>query len=347
VLACAVQLSTALQAIGYVQRLADVLAVGVAMLYYVNARERVTPVKLMGSMVVLWVAMVVLGVLATRFPDVRLVSPLSYLLPPQILSNDLVSQLMYPRLAEVQQPWGAPTPYNRPAAPFPYANSWGAAYGILTPVVLAFLATKPALWIRRTLLALLLVSVWPAIQTSNRGMLLALAIAIGYTAIRLALRGRVATLALVTAGGLAGGGFLLLSGALDGILNRQQYSDSTGTRASLYLETFLGTLRSPFLGWGAPADNPTIGFALGTQGQAWTFMYSYGFVGLGLFLLFLVGAVLRTFRAPTTGSLWLHAALVTVIPTMWFYGLGSAQLLAVGLLAAILLRSRYLGEARP
>jgi hypothetical protein len=343
-IACAVQLTGMLELVGYLQRLGDILALGVAVLYYLNARERIRAVDAMGSLVVLWVSVIILGVLATRFPDVRLSSPISYLLPPNITSNDLVHQLVYPRLAEVQQPWGATEAYNRPAAPFPYANSWGAAYAILTPVVLGFLATRPARWIRRSLVVLLVVSVYPAVQTSNRGMFLAIGIAVAYAAIRLAFRGRVLALGGVIVGGALAAAFLVYSGALAGILGRQAVSDSTGTRASLYLETFEATLRSPFLGWGAPDENATIGYALGTQGQAWTIMYSFGFVGLALFFLFLIGAALRTWSAPTTAHLWLHASLVMVIPTVWFYGLGSVQLIAVGLIAAILLRSRYSQE---
>jgi hypothetical protein len=339
--AAASMLTGLMQAVGYLQRLADIISVGIAILYYVNARERLSGGRVIGSMVVLWCAMVVLGVLATQFPDVRLSTPVALLLPESIRANDLVSQLVSPPLAEVQRPWGAARPYNRPAAPFPYANSWGAAYTILTPVVFAFLARRPSRRVRWALVAMLVVSLWPAVETSNRGMFLGIALSVAYFVGRLALQGRIlpaigAALALVAAAA-----FFFASGAAASILGRQQYSNSTGTRADVYAETIRVTAQSPFLGWATPQDDATIGIALGTQGHAWTLMFSYGFVGLGLFLVFLWGAIFRTWGAATDSQLWLHSVLITVAATMWFYGLGTIQLMCVALIAAVLLRDRY------
>lgn len=347
VLAAAVTLNGMMQTVGYLQRLADLAAVGIALLYYVNARERLTAARMIDSFVLLWISIVGLALLAMRFPELRLTTPVSLLLPPDVRRNALVYELVYPRLAEVQQPWGAETPYNRPAAPFPYANSWGAAYAILTPVVLAFLSRRRRRMVRYGVIALLVVSVFPAVQTSNRGMFLALAISVGYVVIRLAFRGRaLPALSALVAVGLAGGA-LLFSGAFRAILDRQQYSDSTGTRLDLYAATLQRTLDSPLIGWATPKDDPTIGYALGTQGYAWTLMFSYGFVGLALFLLFLYGAIGRTWAAPGTQSLWLHSVLITAVATMWFYGLGSIQLMSLALIAGVLLRARFRRERLP
>ncbi|MCU1474287.1 O-antigen ligase domain-containing protein [Amnibacterium sp.] len=340
VLACAVGLHTLPQAIGYAQRLGDLVAAGVAGLYYMNARERITPRTAIAALVVLWVVVVLLGFGAIAMPNLRLQTPVSFLVPDGLKTNSLVSQLIYPPMAEVQQPWGAAVPFNRPAAPFPYANSWGAAYAILTPVVVAYLALRPARPVRWALGALLVASLYPAIQTSNRGMLLGLGVAITYVVLRLALRGRLLATAGAAAAVAVAGGYLLASGALQGILARQQVSDSTGTRADLYTSTFSATLQSPFLGWASPQTDVSIGYPLGSQGHAWTLMYSYGFVGLGLFLVFLIGAVVSTGRAPGTPALWLHSSLVMLIPLVWLYGLGTAQTIAMVVLAAILLRAR-------
>jgi hypothetical protein len=328
------------QAIGFAQRYGDLLAAGIAALYYVNAPERLPARRALGALVVLWAAIVLLGYAAIALPDLRITTPVSYLIPTGLKSNALVTQLIYPPMAEVQQPWGALVPFNRPAAPFPYANSWGAAYAILTPVVLAYLALRPSRRVRWTLTALVVASLYPAIQTSNRGMLLGLAIAIAYFVIRLAFRGRAAaTVAAVATAAVAGAG-LVASGALQQILARQQVSNSTGTRADVYLSTFQATLESPFLGWATPQSDVSIGVPLGSQGEAWTLMYSYGFVGLGLFILFVVGVILQAGAAPTTPALWLHAVLVMLLPLMWLYSLGTAQTFAVGLVAAVLLRAR-------
>jgi hypothetical protein len=344
-LAAGVTLNGLLQSVGYAQRVSELAAVGILILYYVNARERLNVRKIVGSLVVLWVSVVILGVIAIQFPNMRLTTPVGLLLPESLTSNRLVYHLVFPRLAEVQQPWGAERPFNRPAAPFPFANSWGAAYAILTPVVFAFLASRPRRWIRIAVWVLLVVSLWPAVESSNRGMFVAVAIAAVYVIGRLALRGRLIP-ALTAALGLLGAGVALVwSGAADQILGRQQYSNSTGTRIDVYLATIGKTLESPFLGWATPQEGVTAGgVALGTQGQIWTVMYSYGFVGLFLFCLFLFGAVFRTWTAPKMGQLWLHSVLVMTTATMWFYGLGTIQLAAVALLAAALLRAKYRAE---
>lgn len=340
VVACAVGLHSFPQAVGYVQRLGDLVAAGVAALYYANARERVDARTVLGALALLWAAVVVLGFAAIAMPNLRISTPVELLIPDGLKSNPVVMQLVNPPMAEVQQPWGAATPFNRPAAPFPYANSWGAAYAILTPVVLAFLALRPRRWVRWGLSALLVASLYPAIQTSNRGMFLGLGIAVAYFVIRLAFRGRfLATLG--AAGGVAAAaGYLVASGSLQAILARQQVSDSTGTRADVYTSTFDATLQSPFLGWASPQSDVSIGVPLGSQGEAWTLMYSYGFIGLGLFILFLVSTVIRTAAAPSTPALWLHAVLVMMVPLMWLYGLGTAQTFALALVAAVLLRAR-------
>jgi antibiotic biosynthesis monooxygenase (ABM) superfamily enzyme len=344
VLACAVGVHAVPQAIGYAQRLGDLVAAGVAGLYYMNARERIPARTAVAALVWLWVVTVILGFAAIAMPTLHLQTPVSFLIPDGLKSNSLVSQLIYPPMAEVQQPWGASVPFNRPAAPFPYANSWGAAYAILTPVVLAYLALRPARPVRWALGVLLVLSLYPAIQTSNRGMFLGLGIAVAYFVVRLALRGRVlATVGAATAVAVAAA-YLIASGSLQSILDRQQVSDSTGTRAGLYEGTLSATLQSPFLGWASPQTDVSIGYPLGSQGQAWTLMYSYGFVGLGLFLAFLLGAVALTARAPSTAALWLHASLVLLVPLVWLYGLGTAQTISMVVVAAILLRARECRE---
>ena len=344
VVACAVGLHSAPQAIGYVQRFGDLLAAGVAALYYCNARERISARTAVGVLTLLWVAIVLLGFAAIIAPNLRIVTPVSLIVPEGLKSNSLVSQLVYPPMAEVQQPWGAVVPFNRPAAPFPYANSWGAAYAILTPVVLAYLAFRPSRRVRWTLITLLVASLYPAIETSNRGMFIGLAVAVAAFVIRMALRGRLLP-ALGTAAAVAvAAAYLWGSGALAGILARQQVSDSTGTRSDLYQSTFDAVVQSPFVGWASPQTDVSIGYPLGSQGEAWTLMYSYGFVGLGLFLVFLLGAVVRTGKAPTAPALWLHSALVMLIPLVWLYGLGTAQTIAMAVVAAILLRARESNE---
>lgn len=340
VMAAAVMVPSAGQAIGWAQRSADLVSVGIAMLYYVNGRESFGRETVIRGFLVIWVAIVVLGLLAIQFPTVRLNTPVGALLPGSLTSNELVTELVFPRLAEVQQPWGAAEPFNRPSAPFPYTNSWGVAFTLLVPVCLYVATRTSSRWVRLALVVLLGLALWPALETSNRGMLLALSVVLAYVMVRMAFGGRMLTAAAIAAAGGAAAVAILSSGALARILARQEVSDSTGTRTEVYLATFKATLESPLLGWGNPQGDVTIGIALGTQGYMWTLMYSYGFVGLGLFLTFLMGALVRTWRLAAPEDAWLHGVLVGGCVMIPFYGLGVVQLTIVTLTAAVLLRER-------
>ena len=328
------------QLIGYMWRMGDLVAVGVFLLYYANADLR--PRDIVQALVCVWVVVIVFGLAAMAYPDLRLTTLTGVVLPGSISGNPLVNELVNPRLAEVQEPWGAKEPYVRPAAPFPYTNSWGTAYVLLTPVVLAAVVLTRRRGARAFLALALLVSVLPAVATSNRGMFIGLAVVVGYATLRLLLQGRVLTV-LTVAGvaGLAAAG-LVWSGAVAQILGRQEHSDSTGTRAEVYRTTLEETLRSPLVGWGSPRQVEGVEVALGTQGFVWTLMYSYGFVGLALFLTFLWGAVIRTRYVVGTAEVFLHAVLVASCVTILFYGLGTSQLLVVALVCAVLLDGRGL-----
>lgn len=336
---CAVSLTGFLQAVGFAQRTADLAAVGVAILYYVNARETITPKRVLGGFAVLWTTVVVLGTLGTIFPDVRITTPLAQVLPGSLLSNELVRELVQPRLAEVQEPWGVEEPFVRPAAPFPYTNSWGMAYAMLTPMMV-LVWTKLSSRALRVLLAIGLAgSLYPAVQTSNRGMLIALGVFTVYIGVRhmLAGNGKVGLVVFGALGAVAG--VLAATGAFAAIAGRQEYSDTTTGRSRIYEATFEKVMESPLVGWATPRMDVSIGIALGTQGYAWTLMYSYGLVGLAVFLVFLARVLLATWRLHSATAYVLHGLVATVAVTIWFYGLGVTQCLILGLSAAMLGRS--------
>lgn len=343
----AVNLPSAMSVIGFSQRYGNLLAIGIFMLYYINARERLSPRKIINGVLCVWATVVILGLIATQVPEYRLSTPVGAILPKALTSNPLVYDLVFPPLAEIQQPWGAPEPFERPAAPFPYSNSWGVAFVVMTPVAIAALGIVRARWKRAAIVLLLAASLVPALATGNRGMLIGLALAVVYVLLRTGARGHL--LRVVALGAAAGSAFLALvaSGALEQILGRQEYSDSTGGRLNIYTETLAATLKSPLLGYGAPRLDETIGVSLGTQGYIWMLMFSYGFVGLGLFVIYLVGGIVRTWAAPGSTGLWLHSVPVAAAGIAGFYSFDVVQLTVVTLVLAVLLRARYFGEKLP
>lgn len=345
--AASINLPTALSLVGYAQRYGSLLSVGIFMLYYINARETLNPRKIAGGVICIWSTVVILGVVATQIPEFRLSTPIGSLLPRSLTSNPLVYNLVFPRMAEIQQPWGAPEAFERPAAPFPYTNGWGVAFVVMTPVAVAGLGMFRKWWVRAWILLLLVISAVPASLTGNRGMLVGLAIAAGYVLVRAGTRGYLRLVALLGLGAVFAVAALISSGTLAQILSRQQYSDSTGGRLSLYAETLEATLRSPLLGYGAPRLEESIGVSLGTQGYVWMLMFAYGFVGLALFLYFLVGGIVRTWHASGSSGLWLHSVPVAAAAIVSFYSFDVMQMTVVGLILAVLLRARGFGEELP
>ena len=106
---------------------------------YWSARNRygVDRRRIVAGLTFVWFFTVAGGVLGLLFPEVRLSTPVGMLLPHGVATNDYVRDLFFPPLAEVQHPYGSPVEFVRPSAPFPYANSWGVAIVLLTPVAVA------------------------------------------------------------------------------------------------------------------------------------------------------------------------------------------------------------------
>ncbi len=337
---CALMLDSVGRMIGYSVRLGQFASVAIALVYLVNARRTLTVERVLGGLTFTWLFVIVGGYLGMLWPDVTLTFTIGRLLPQSILDNSYVSDLVFPPLAEVQTPYGAEEPFLRPSAPFAYTNGWGAAIAILTPIAIATAIT------RRTARAMVLVmiaiafAIPPAIASTNRGLFIGLIVAVVYVLIRLLLRGKFLPFLWVALLGTLLATVLALSGLLEDIATRQETSDTSEGRSLLYMETFTRSLSSPVLGYGAPRPSFTSEIAVGTQGHLWNMLFCFGFVGVGLFLLFIVGGLVRTAGTPNVATIWLHAAVVTGLTLSAFYGL-DRHLLALCLVLGIMLRERY------
>lgn len=339
-LPCALMLDSLGRVVGFGMRFSQFAGVAIALVYLINAPESLTVRRVLTALSFTWGFIIVCGYLGMIWPEGELTLTVGRLLPSSVLENEYVRDLVFPGFSEVQEPWGAEEPFVRPAAPFAYSNGWGAALVILTPVAVATALERGTI---RAILWLMVggvLAVPPAVASTNRGLYLGIIVGVGYVVVRLLLRGRWLAFLWVCILSSAVLFLLSVSGALQAILERQEVVNTTEGRAVLYAETFERSLESPILGYGAPRPSFSTEITAGTQGALWNALFCFGFVGLALFLWFLIGAALRTASAPNTAALWAHTSIVCMVAVSAFYGLDS-QMLTIGLVIGLLLRERY------
>ncbi len=346
-LACAVMLDSTMRLVGFGFRWAMIAAAVVVLIYVTNCR--VTERALLGGVAVIGVLVVVGGWLGLLFPHGGFVTPMARVMPAAVWNNELVRDLLAPSFAEVQQPWGADEPFLRPSAPFPYTNGWGCAIALLLPLLMAFRERCTSAWMRAAVLGGLAAALPPAIATRNRGMLLVLGVILVAQFVGLAWGDKGRSFALLAVVAMLGVAAFVAFGGWQRIEERQPRSDTTAGRASIYSATWDTVLTSPVLGFGAPRPSAEIGISLGTQGAWWTLLFSYGILGVGLFLVFLVRVlsithVIARWERGTDG-LWLHSALVGALVAGFFYGFDTIHFLLIMVAAGILLRRRAAVDA--
>ena len=324
--------------VGYAMRISSYLGASIVFLYVYNLSARRFPTHRVLLALACFLAFVVLGGwLGVLFPHGRITTPLSFVLPGAVLSNDYVQALVLPKFAEVQQPWGAPEPFVRPAAPFAYTNGWGCNTALLVPLVLGGLSRARG-WARWALIGVLGLAVVPAFATLNRGLFLALGLAIAYASVRLAMRGRWGIFLGVLAAATIAGGAAVVSGATAMLEQRLKYSETNADRTLLYVETFERTLGSPVLGYGSPQPSLYLNISVGTQGQLWNIMFSYGFVAVVAWLAWFAWVAVVSRHWNRLEDLWVHACLVIAFVTVFYYGYDGPQLTVFMVAAALALR---------
>jgi hypothetical protein len=327
--------------VGFTVRFVQYAAAAILVVYVVNAPYQLTRERLLSGLSAMFATIVAGGYLGMVDPYGHLTLTVGRLLPHGMRGNPFAQQLFFPQFAEVQTPYGATDAFLRPSAPFYFANGWGAAMTFLIPVVVAAGLSRPTRRARLLTLLGLLLAIPPAVAANNRGMLLALAIAVLVVVIRSAAQGHLQAAVLVVAltGVIA---YLMLRlGLVQSVTERATAGQSLEGRGALYSETYQRTLQSPILGYGAPRASYSSEITVGTQGAIWEVMFCSGFVGLAFLVYFLVGAVVRTWRLRSVPDLWLNSALVATMVMAVYYGIDGI-LVPVMVLVGMLLRDSFL-----
>ena len=337
--------------LSYSQRTANYAGVTVLLLYAGNLTERELPrlrlARMLGLLAMVTIAGGVAGVLWPRF---QYSSPFLYLLPHRLQANGFIQDMMVPGFSEVQNLLG--TAQGRPKAPFDYTNIWGDCLSILVPWLIVgwwSLGTRR----QRQITALALAAaVVPAVYSLNRGMWAGIGLSVGYIAVRLAARGRLAMLGTLCAG-LAVGGVIFLVTPLHAVISdRLANGQSNAIRTSLSTSAIKAAESSPILGYGGTRNQRgsphsiAVGHtancrrcgnaSIGSNGQLWLLLISDGFAGAALYLAFFAAGAIRYRR--DTGmfgmagvlvlllSLWYSVAYVAVVAPLGFTMLAYAIL---------------------
>ena len=295
--------------LAYFIRTLNYFAVTVVRVYVGNLTEAELPrLRLIRWLSALFVVTVLGGLAGTFKPTFNYSSPLERILPATIAKNDFVQQFIHVSTAQIQAELG----YPRPSAPFEYSNAWGNNYSMLL-VWFVVGALFYASFQRKIFVVLTLaISFVPVVYSQNRGMWIGLILSVIYLAVRLALRQRYALFGAIVAGAVLVSVAVVLSPLQQVIATRIATPHSNQVRGSLSSDSIKVAATSPIIGYGSTRStigsdkSATIGQSpacprcgnrvIGSTGQIWLLLVAQGFVGAGLYLLFLGQAVIRYWR---------------------------------------------------
>ncbi|MCC6226381.1 MAG: hypothetical protein IT195_08250 [Microthrixaceae bacterium] len=307
------------------------------LMWLANVPERLLPSERVEAwLAALWITMMVLGTVAV-FAPLDIASPTQYLLG-SIGRVPFVDDISRWRMAEVQRVGSFLLP--RPSAPFARTNGWGAATGLLMPFFIKVWLVKASGRRRIIGIGILALGLLPMAFSVNRGMLVSVAVALGYLGVRRSLRGNVRALVTVLVGAAVVGVILVATPAAVVIQDRlTKVEDSNDTRGDIYRLAFERSFDSPFIGHGAPRRIPNSPLPpIGTHGLIWYLMFVHGWPALIFFLMWLGGEVVRSARIRAPDDWWAHLSLVIAGIQIVFYGL-LPQIILIGIAAGLARRN--------
>lgn len=328
------------------------LCATVAMLYVVNTERVLRTSRVAFAVGCMFLSLVAGGILALLSPTFEFTTPFEAILPGSLSGNGFVASMVHARVAQVQDILGSAEP--RPSAPFAYANQWGVAIVVTAPMFVIGWWRQGGIY-RKVVPIVLAVSLAPIVASLNRGMWAALLVMTAYALVRsgifrrpILVIGAACVFAAVAAGVWA-------AGLATVVVNRLNTPHSNEGRSNLGQLTVRSTLEgSPIMGFGTTRDvqgnfSSIAGGAsaicpgcspapLGTQGNLWELIFGAGFVGLFLYLLFMIHQLVRYSSATTPIAIAAQASIIGVLVTSPVYNLIHPILIAVMIILGILVR---------
>ncbi len=263
---------------------------------------------------------VTVSLAAAVIPIAEFTTPFEALLPRSLSSNPFVRELVHGQIAQVHTFLGFPVP--RPAAPFAFTNQWGAAIGVLAPIVVFGASQIRRGWARVAAWTIVGASMMPIVYSLNRGLWLSLAAGGMYAAARLAIRGRARPLFNIAIAVMIATILVLVTplGAL--VFDRLDTGHSDDRRTDLVGQSIATTLERPVFGHGGPVpdpDSPTRA-PIGTHGQLWLLSVSHGIVGAALYVSAFGLFWLRTLQGGERHlSFWVNVGVFVALVQLPFY----------------------------
>ncbi len=320
------------------------LGATIAFLYVYNLPPRLLPTRKILSVLggVFVFTAIIGGYLGVIIGEVRFPSLMSQVVPRGLMSNSFVKSVFNPPIAQEQDFLGFPL--NRPSMPFAFTNEWGATLVPGTFIAIAWFRHLPNG--RRWLVPVLALAGVPMIISANRGLWIALIMGVVYVTVRRASAGQqvVAIRSIFVILFIAS--VALVSPLGDLVTSRATSEHSFESRGDIYTDVIEAVPGSPLIGYGAPIANPNPNRpAIGTHGMVWTTLFSQGIPGLVFYAGFFLAMTIRTgVRIRTQEQLWLHLAVASALPTMFYYDHLPAALPLMMMAAALALRDRRYAE---
>jgi polysaccharide biosynthesis protein PslJ len=302
------------------QRLAVLTAATVIFLYIFNSSRETLPDRtIVNALTLFWAMLVVGGFIGMLFPTLSFKSPLEQLLPPGFVAHAYVQDLVHVNFAQVQTFLGYPV--GRPSPFFRFTNAWGSGIALLTPIAVAGIGQARSPLLRRLLVSLLVLSVVPIVVSLNRGVWLALTVALAYAAVRFALARRLHAIAALI--GLAAVVLVLISlTPLGGLISQRfAHPHSNEARSELYHEAIDRTKESPLIGYGGPlaAEETTVNAPVGTHSEVFYLSISYGIPAVVFFTAWFGLTFLRSGRRASGPRFWAHVAILIFLIEAPYY----------------------------
>lgn len=291
----------------------------IVFLYIYNIPQKYLPTgRVLGMIAGIFVFTAIIGgYLGLIFGDATIPTLFSQILPRSLLSNGFVRNIVQPPFAQTQNFLGFPL--NRPAFPFSFSNDWAAT---LAPAMFAAVAAAGrARRFRKWLPVLAFLALIPMVLSVNRGLWVVLIGSVIYVAVRRASTGNLLLAGRLLAATFIVGGLVLVSPIGSIVTDRATTTHSTGARNDINAAVIERIPESPLLGFGAPVANPDPNRpAIGTHGNFWTALFSQGIPGAVFYTGFWVTMSVKTGRRiRNQEQLLLHLAVLSALPTMFFY----------------------------